>query len=167
MRFLILPFILLPILEMVVLIKVGSAIGAWNTVSLVILGGFAGLAVIRRQGVSASLKARQKLAAGELPAFEMIETLMIAVGGLLLLIPGFISDFMGMSLLISPVRKALIRKVASSGPWQVQQTEIYEGKFRRESGWGRHHTHISHTYEGDFSRDSAPTPPWEREDKQE
>ncbi len=153
MRFLFVPFILLPILEMVVLIKVGSAIGALNAVALVILGAVIGLQVIRRQGFSTMVKARQKMAAGELPALEMIEGFMIAFGGMLMLLPGFITDFMGVLLLIPGVRKLLIGKIVSSGHWKVQQTEIYEGEYRKEGPGNIHQQQINQTINGDFTRE--------------
>lgn len=155
MRFLFLLFILLPILEMVVLIKVGSIIGAWNAVALVILSAFVGLAVIRRQGLSTTLKARQKMAAGELPAMEMIESLAIALGGLLMLIPGFITDFLGIFLLIPPVRRLLIRRWLTATGVKMQQTNIYEAEFHRESSWQNDQPHIHHTIDGDYTREQG------------
>ena len=153
MRFLLLPFILFPVIEMVVLIEVGSAIGALNTVALVLLGAFIGLQVLRQQGFSTIVKARYKMAAGELPAMEMVEGFMIALGGLLLMLPGFVTDFMGALLLVPPCRKWLIKRMIASGRWKVQQTEIYDGEFRRETHWESHHSHISHTIDGDCERD--------------
>ena len=153
MRFLLLPFIIFPIIEMVVLIKVGNAIGALNTVALVFLGAFIGLQVLRQQGFSTMVKARHKMAAGELPAAEMVEGFMIAMGGLLLMLPGFVTDFMGALLLVPPCRKWVIGRMVASGRWKVQQTEIYDGEFRRETHWESHHTHINHTIDGDCERD--------------
>ncbi|WP_257294610.1 FxsA family protein [Endozoicomonas sp. YOMI1] len=154
MRFLFLLFILLPILEMVVLIKVGSIIGAWNAVALVILSVFTGIEVIRRQGFKTTLRARQKMAAGELPALEMLENLAIALGGLLLLIPGFITDFLGIFLLIPPVRRLLIRRWLKVSGVKVQQTNIFEAEYRREPSWHHDQTHLNHTIDGDYTREN-------------
>ena len=156
MRVLLLPFILLPILEMVVLIEVGSAIGALNTVALVFLGAFIGIQVIRQQGFSTMMKAQQKMAAGELPAGEMIEAFMIAIGGLLMVVPGFVTDFMGVMLLIPPVRKLLLKKIVASGRWKVQQTDIYEGEYRREQHWESDQQQINHTIDGEYSKGDRP-----------
>ena len=158
MRVLLLPFIIIPILEMVVLIEVGSAIGALNTVALVFLSAFIGLQVIRQQGFSTMMKARQRMAAGELPAGEMLEGFMIAIGGLLMMIPGFVTDFTGILLLIPPVRRLLLKKMITSGRWKVQQTEIYEGEYRREQHWemGPHHiNHGSRTIDGEYTKDDS------------
>ena len=153
MRFLLLPFIILPILEMLVLIEVGSVIGAWNTVALVLFGAIIGLQVIRQQGVSTLIKAQQKMAAGELPATEIVEGFMIAIGGGLMLVPGLVTDVFGILLLIPPVRKYIIKRMIASGRWQVQQTNIYEAEYRRESHWESQHTQINHTLDGEFSKD--------------
>ena len=154
MRFLLLPFIILPILEMLVLIEVGSVIGAWNTVALVLFGAIVGLQVIRQQGLSTMIKAQQKMAAGELPATEMVEGFMIAIGGGLMLMPGLVTDIFGILLLIPPVRRFIIKRMVASGRWRVQQTNIYDTEFRRESHWESQHTQINHTtIDGEFSKD--------------
>ena len=153
MRFLLLPFIILPILEMLVLIKVGGMIGAWNTVALVLLGGIIGLQVIRQQGLSTMIKAQQKMASGELPATEMVEGFMIAMGGGLMMLPGLLTDVLGVLLLIPPVRKYIIGRMVASGRWRVQQTNIYEAEFNRETHWDSEQTHIRHTIDGEFSKD--------------
>ena len=154
MRFLLLPFIILPILEMLVLIEVGSIIGAWNTVALVLFGTIIGLQVLRQQGLSTMIKAQQKMAAGELPGTEMVETFMIAIGGSLMLIPGLVTDVFGILLLIPPVRRFIIRRMVASGRWRMQQTNIYETEYRRESHWESQHSQINHTtIDGEFSKD--------------
>ena len=154
MRFLLLPFIILPILEMLVLIEVGSVIGAWNTVALVLFGAVIGLQVLRQQGLSTMVKAQQKMAAGELPATEMIEGFMIAIGGGLMLLPGLVTDVLGVLLLIPPVRRFIIKRMVASGRWRVQQTNIYETEFRRETHWESQHSQINHTtIDGEFSKD--------------
>ncbi|WP_067514950.1 FxsA family protein [Endozoicomonas ascidiicola] len=154
MRFLFLSFILLPILEMVVLIKVGSVIGAWNAVALVIISAFVGINIIRSQGFSNALKTRQKLAAGESPAVEMLESLFIAVGGLLMIIPGFITDFAGILMLIPPLRRWMIKSWFRKIGMKAQQSNIYEAEYRRESDGFHTQTHISHTIDGDFTQES-------------
>ena len=154
MRFLLLPFIILPILEMLVLIEVGSVIGAWNAVALVLLGAIIGLQVIRQQGLSTMIKAQQKMAAGELPATEMVEGFMIAIGGGLMLVPGLVTDVFGILLLIPPVRRFIIKRMVASGRWRMQQTNIYEAEYRQEAHWESQQTQINHsTIDGEFSKD--------------
>ena len=167
MRFLLFLFILFPILEMVVLIKVGGIIGALNTVGLVLLSAFIGVDVIRRQGFRTALRARQKMAAGELPAMEVMENLAIAIGGVMMIIPGFISDGVGAALLIPPLRRWLIGRWMKGFGIKVQQSSVYEAEFHREWPQDKHHAErtinqhttktdnqqSNHTLEGDFTRE--------------
>ena len=89
-------FLLFPILELAVLIQVGSAIGVLPTLLLVIGTAVLGSVLLRVAGVATAWRAREKLARGEMPEQEMFEGLLIAVGGGLLLLPGFISDVFGL-----------------------------------------------------------------------
>lgn len=119
MRVLFIVFILAPILEMWLLIEVGSAIGALPTIACVVLTAMIGAALLRQQGVSTLLRARQRLDHGELPAREMLEGMLLAVGGVLLLTPGFITDALGLVFLLRPLRNALIDAVLRRGLVQV------------------------------------------------
>lgn len=111
-------FIILPIAEMAVLIKVGGMIGVLNTVGLVLLTAVIGAWLLRQQGLATLLRANQRLNSGELPAKEVAEGLILAVGGALLLTPGFITDTIGFLCLIPGTRhwlaaQALKRMVVS------------------------------------------------------
>ncbi len=144
-------FVVLPILEMITLIKVGGSIGALNTVALVILGMFAGGAIIRTEGVKTLIKAREKMAFGEMPALEMVEGLMIAVGGLFLIFPGFITDAFGILLLIPFVRKLILGRVVKSDRWKFQPAnQTFEAEYYREDV--DVNRTINHTIDGDFKQ---------------
>ncbi|MBW7470419.1 FxsA family protein [Marinobacter sp. M216] len=111
-------FIIMPIAEMAVLIKVGGIIGVLNTVGLVLLTAVIGAWLLRQQGLATLLKANQRLNSGELPAKEVAEGLILAVGGALLLTPGFITDTIGFLCLLPGTRhwlaaQALKRMVVS------------------------------------------------------
>jgi UPF0716 protein FxsA len=106
-------FVVTPILEMLLLIEVGSKIGALNTVGLVLLTAMIGLALLRKQGLDTLLRANQKINSGEVPAQEMAEGLALAAGGALLLTPGFITDGVGFCLLLPFTRKLLVKTVFS------------------------------------------------------
>lgn len=119
MSILVFVFIIMPIAEMAVLIQVGSAIGVFNTIGLVLLTAVIGAWLLRQQGLATLLKANQRLNSGELPAKEVAEGLILAVGGVLLLTPGFITDAIGFLCLLPFSRhwlaaQALKRMVASS-----------------------------------------------------
>lgn len=97
-------FLVMPVLELWLLIKVGSAIGAWYTIGLLFLSAFVGIQLIKQQGFSTLLKMNEKMAAGENPAREALEGILLAVGGLLFLLPGFISDALGLLCVFPPTR---------------------------------------------------------------
>lgn len=113
MRFLFLLFIIVPVIEITLLIQVGSAIGVWYTVGLVLLSAFIGVNMLRRQSLSTLTRAQQRMNSGELPGQEMAEGIVIAVGGALLVTPGFVTDVIGFSCLIPQTRKALVKAVSS------------------------------------------------------
>ncbi|MFO8141292.1 MAG: FxsA family protein [Marinobacter sp.] len=103
-------FIVVPIAEMVVLIKVGGTIGVLNTIGLVLLTAVIGAWLLRQQGLATLLRANQRLNSGELPAKEVAEGLILAVGGALLLTPGFITDAVGFACLLPGSRHWLAAK---------------------------------------------------------
>lgn len=121
MPLLLLLFIVIPIVEIWLLIKVGSVIGAISTVALVMLTAVIGLALLRQQGFSTLLRLNQRLAQGELPATEVFEGVVLAIGGALLLTPGFFTDAIGFLCLIPPTRRALIHYVLKHAKWRVVQ----------------------------------------------
>ncbi|MGH2986002.1 MAG: FxsA family protein, partial [Solirubrobacterales bacterium] len=111
-------FLLLPIAEIYVIVKVGQAIGILPTLAILLLDGFVGAALARSQGRTAWARFNLALAEGRVPARETFDGAMIIVGGALLLAPGFITDVVGFSLLFPPTR-ALLRGVLSrlAGRW--------------------------------------------------
>jgi UPF0716 protein FxsA len=104
MRGLFFLFVVLPILELWLLIQVGSKIGALSTIILVFLTAIVGSWLLRQQGLKTLMSARSKMEAGQLPAKEMAEGICLAVGGALLLTPGFITDAIGLACLIPGIR---------------------------------------------------------------
>ena len=99
-----LAFTLIPMLELYLLIKIGSSIGAWTTIGLVIITGFAGAALARLQGAKTMLNVKANLDQGIMPAEELLDALIIFIAGVVLLTPGFITDICGLLLLYPPSR---------------------------------------------------------------
>lgn len=97
-------FIVMPILELMVLIKVGSYIGVLPTITIVFVTAVLGVSLLRREGISTIGKAQQRLEAGELPATELVEGALLVVSGAFLLTPGFITDSFGFACLVPPLR---------------------------------------------------------------
>jgi UPF0716 protein FxsA len=111
MQYLFLLFILMPVAEITVLIKVGGFLGLGNTVALILTTAFIGAYLIRRQGLQTLLKINQRFTAGEVPARELLEGIIIAVGGALLLTPGFITDVIGFCCVLPGSRQLLVAQL--------------------------------------------------------
>lgn len=112
-RLVLLLLIGLPVVEIVLFIKVGSAIGVLPTLGLLLLGAVAGMALMRRQGLQTLGQLQAAVDAGRDPSGALAHGALILVAGILLVIPGFFTDIIGLLLLIPPLRSALIRRGAS------------------------------------------------------
>ena len=104
-------FILVPLLELYVLIEVGSGIGGLSTIMLCLLTAALGGFLIRWQGMSTLIDAQKQMAHGEIPAEHGFHGLMIALAGILLFIPGFVTDTVGFLLLVPFLRQLIIKKL--------------------------------------------------------
>ncbi len=113
-RYLLILFLLVPLVEIYFLIQVGRVIGAGWTVFFVVFTAVLGAALLRVQGLSTLARVQSSLEQGRLPAVELLEGMMLLVAGALLLTPGFVTDGFGFLLLVPPLRRAaatwLIRK---------------------------------------------------------
>ena len=109
-RILFLFFVLLPLLELYVLIEVGSGIGGLTTIALCLLTAVIGGLLIRIQGIQTLLKARQSMRQHEL-AEQGMHGVMLVIAGVMLFIPGFITDTLGFLLLVPAIRNHMIRRM--------------------------------------------------------
>jgi UPF0716 protein FxsA len=112
-RYLFLIFVITPVLEMWLLITVGSYLGALPTIGLVLLTAFIGVNLLRAQGFETLWRGRRKFEEGQLPAQEIAEGIILAVCGALLLTPGFATDLVGFSGLIPPIRRIIAQFILS------------------------------------------------------
>ena len=124
LRVLFLLFITIPLLELYVLIEVGSGIGGFATIALCLLTAAMGGALIRMQGLSTLVDAQRRMAHGELPADHGFHGLLLALSGLLLFTPGFITDSIGFLLLVPPLRQWLINRFIPIS--QQQKSDIID-----------------------------------------
>ena len=106
-------FIVVPVVELYCIIAVGERIGALWTVVLVLLTAIIGVNLLRFQGMTTLARAQRNMAQGKMPAMEMMEGVALALGGVLLLTPGFITDTIGFLLLIPASRRVIIRYMMS------------------------------------------------------
>jgi UPF0716 protein FxsA len=111
MRFALLLFIVMPIIEMWLLITIGSYIGALSTIALVLLTALMGIGLLRQQGVSTLWRGKEKLQQGKIPAQEIMEGIVLAVSGALLLTPGFVTDIIGLLGLLPFTRIFLVKGI--------------------------------------------------------
>ena len=95
---------LIPLIEIYLLIKIGSHLGAFNTILIVILTALLGAWLARLEGGKTMTKVRESLDRGELPAEEMLDAMLIFVAGIVLLTPGFVTDLAGLGMLVPQIR---------------------------------------------------------------
>ena len=139
-------FVFIPLTELYVLIEVGDRIGAFATIWLVVLTAVIGGWLVRKQGMGILFRIRQQMEQGEAPAIEMLEGAVLALMGILLLLPGFITDALGFLLLIPPLRRFLVLEflkrsgtmtgvdatIVREDTTSQRRIDIIEGEFRRE-----------------------------------
>jgi UPF0716 protein FxsA len=117
----------LVVLELTVMIEVGSVIGALPTVGLFILTAVLGSSLVRSEGIKTLLNAQQKMQMGEMPGREVMGGMMLALAGLLLIIPGFVTDVFGVLLLQPWLRNKLADKLLGSNQFRMQMGGFHQG----------------------------------------
>jgi UPF0716 protein FxsA len=102
-------FVIVPLMEILLLIEIGSRIGTLNTILIIVLTGMLGAYLMRQQGFAILGNIRGDLSQGRMPTGELINGALVLVGGILLLTPGFFTDAVGFVLLI-PTTRGFVRK---------------------------------------------------------
>jgi UPF0716 protein FxsA len=121
-------FIAVPVAEISVLIRVGSAIGLFNTIVFVIFTAVLGAYLVRQQGFATITKLQAETSAGRVPALQIAEGVALLFAGAVLMTPGFITDAVGFALLVPPLRQALIGWAAKNifkGPMAAAHGSSY------------------------------------------
>jgi UPF0716 protein FxsA len=132
--------LIVPFAEIYLLLAVGSIIGPFPTIVLVVFTAVLGTWLLRQQGFATFRRFQESLARGEIPAYEMIEGPLILLGGALLLTPGFITDILGLACLIPSLRKKIAQYIIEHhlvqtvgfGQTQATKDNILEGEYHRE-----------------------------------
>lgn len=101
--------LVIPVAEIAAFIQVGARIGVGMTLLLVLASAVFGIWLVRTQGFAAATRVQAMIAQGESPALGMLEGLALLAAGVLLLIPGFVTDLAAFVLLIPPLRRGIIR----------------------------------------------------------
>lgn len=112
MGYLVLAFIIVPLLELAVIIQVGQGLGMLPTIGLLLVVSIVGAWLVKFQGLGVMNRIRRQLAAGQMPTDELVNGVLILVAGALMLTPGFITDAVGLSLLFPPSRAVVRRFLA-------------------------------------------------------
>ena len=121
-------FLAVPLIEIALFIAVGGWIGLWLTLGTVIGMGIAGVAVIRWQGYQVLDGLRQAAQMRRNPLGQMADSALIGLAGVLLILPGFLTDTLGLLLLVAPVRQGVIRVLASQA--RVYASATFDGPRR-------------------------------------
>jgi len=150
-----------PIAEIAVFLLVGGAIGALPTIGLIVLTAIIGTVLLRRQGTAAFARLQDDIRANRVPAAAIGHALTVAVAGVLLLTPGFITDAVGFLLFIPAVRAGLWRQIRNS--IKIHRLEP-EGPTYRQSEPQRRGSRTIDLDEGEY-RPSDPTSPWGGSDR--
>jgi UPF0716 protein FxsA len=124
-------FFIVPLVEVYLLIQVGSVIGAGWTILLVVTTAVIGVNLLRQQGISTLMRANQAMSRGEIPAMEMMEGMLLAVGGALLITPGFFTDVLGFLCLIPQTRRGIIQRLLLNSNIRSTYTVHRETEHRR------------------------------------
>lgn len=137
-------FIIVPVIEFYLFIKIGSLIGTGVTVAIIIATAIIGSKLLKHQGLSTLHRAQENLRQNKIPASELIEGIALLVSGAFLITPGFFTDTVGFTLLIPYVRQIIAKSFISKGKFHIYSTfskehgdnnneDIIEGEFKKET----------------------------------
>ncbi|MFZ5647151.1 MAG: FxsA family protein [Bacillota bacterium] len=104
-------FIIIPLIELIIIVKIGAGIGFWLTLALIAVPGFLGAAMARSQGIAVLTEIKREMAMGRLPGNKVLDGVLIFCGGLLLITPGVITDIIGLSVLFPGMRRLYRRLI--------------------------------------------------------
>jgi len=103
----------IPLIEIYLFIKIGTAIGAFNTILLIIITAFIGIIYVRYEGFNTLKSGISQLINNQLPIYEIVSGAALAFAALLLILPGFATDILGLLLIFPPTRKLMFKKVTT------------------------------------------------------
>ena len=117
--------ILVPVIEIYLFIKIGSQIGAFNTISLIFITAIIGIIYARYEGLNTLKSGFTQLIKNELPAYEIISGAIIAFAAMLLIIPGFMTDIIGFLLIFPLTRKLILKNLSSKFKVKTKRDENF------------------------------------------
>jgi len=129
MNTLLLLIIGIPIVEIYLFVKLGSQIGAFNTIFLIFITAFLGIAYARYEGFNTLRSGMSQMVKNELPVYEIISGAALAVAALLLILPGFATDLLGLLIIFPPTRKLIFRRVSTKQKSKDKKQDFINGEF--------------------------------------
>ena len=121
--------ILIPVVEIYLFIKIGYQIGAFNTILLVFITAFFGVIYAKYEGFNTLRSGMSQIVKNELPIYEIISGAALAFAALLLILPGFASDFIGLLIIFPPTRKLIFKKVSTTQDKDNKKQDFINGEF--------------------------------------
>jgi|TARA_B110000037_G_scaffold15564_1_gene16238 UPF0716 protein FxsA len=121
--------ILIPVVEIYLFIKIGYQIGAFNTILLVFITAFFGVIYAKYEGFNTLRSGMSQIVKNELPIYEIISGAALAFAALLLILPGFASDFIGLLIIFPPTRKLIFKKVSTTQDKNNKKQDFINGEF--------------------------------------
>ena len=120
----------IPILEIYLFIKIGSQIGAFNTISLIFITAFLGILYARYGGFNTIKSGMSQLIKNEMPIYEIVSGAALAFAAMLLILPGFATDVFGLLIVFPPTRRLLIKKLSTKYPNENKKKQDFiNGEF--------------------------------------
>ena len=129
MNTLLLAIIGIPIIEIYLFIKVGSQLGALNTILLIFITAFFGVIYARYEGFNTLRSGMSQIIKNELPVYEIISGAALAFAALLLILPGFATDLLGLLIVFPPTRKLIFRKVSIKQTSNNKKSDYINGEY--------------------------------------
>ena len=129
MNTLLLLIVSIPIIEIYLFIKIGSQIGAFYTISLIFITAFLGIIYARYEGFNTLKSAMSQVVNNELPIYEIISGAALAFAALLLILPGFATDFLGLFIIFPPTRKLILKKISNKHSSANKKQDYINGEF--------------------------------------
>jgi len=119
----------IPVVEIYLFIKLGSQIGAFNTILLIFVTAFFGIVYARYEGFNTLRSGMSQMVKNELPVYEIISGAALAFAALLLILPGFATDFIGILIIFPPTRKLIFKKVSNKQRPTNKKQDFINGEF--------------------------------------
>ena len=122
--------ILIPLIEIYLFIKIGSSIGAFNTISLILITAIVGVYYARYEGLNTLKSAISQIVTNKLPIYEIISGAALAIASLLLILPGFSTDLIGLLLILPVTRRIIFKKVSTKYKQSNKSNDPIEGEYK-------------------------------------